>query len=75
MDRLRNLGSLEARLGLPEPFVLRSVDGPGVRKREVGEFQDEVLVDVDTLRERATAFGRGIEVIARAGEEYAALVG
>jgi CTP:molybdopterin cytidylyltransferase MocA len=73
--RLRNLDSLEARLGLPEPFVLRSIDGEGVRTREVGEFQDEVLVDVETLRERATAFGRGIDVIARAGDEYAALVG
>jgi nicotine blue oxidoreductase len=73
--RLRNLGSLEARLELPDPFVLRSIDGDGVRTRDVGEFQDEVLVDVATLREQATAHGRGLEVIARAGEEYAALIG
>ena len=55
--------------------MLRSIDGEGVRTREVGEFQDEVLVDVATLRDQATAHGRGLEVIARAGEEYAALIG
>ncbi len=73
--RLRTLGSLEARLALPEPFVLRSVDGEGVRSRPVGEWQDEVLVDVLTLRHMAHAQGRGIAVVARVGDEYAALVG
>jgi CTP:molybdopterin cytidylyltransferase MocA len=75
VSRLRNLESLDARLQLPDPFVLRSVDGEGVRTRDVGEFQDEVLIDLETLRERATEHGRGIEVIARAQDEYAALVG
>ena len=73
--RLRDLGSLEARLRLPEPFVLRSIDGEGVRTRDVGEWQDEVLVDLDTLRARALEHGRAIEVVARVGDEYAALVG
>ena len=73
--RLRNLESLEARLALPERIVVRSIDGEGVRTRTVGEWQDEVLVDTLTLRDMARAHGRAIEIIARVGDEYAALVG
>lgn len=75
VQRLRNLESLDARLGLPDPFVLSSVDGPDVRTVQLGDEEDHVLVPVSVLESRALEFGRRILVIARVGDAYAALVG
>ncbi len=72
---LRTLDSLDARLALGDPFALRSVDGKGVRTRALGDEHDEVLVDLATLAEHATAHGRGVEVLARAGDDYVARIG
>lgn len=75
VKRLRNVGSLEARLGLPEAFVLQSTDGLRLKTVKLGDEHDHVLVPVKTLARHAHAYGRAIRVIARVGDDYAALVG
>jgi nicotine blue oxidoreductase len=70
LDGVATLKDLDARLANPEPFVLRSVDGD--KTRRVG---GRSLVPVTALRDRALTRGRMISVIARVGDDYAAIVG
>ncbi len=70
IDGVATLKDLDARLADTPRFVLRSVDGE--RTRRAG---GRSLVPVMALRDRALARGRMIAVIARVGDDYAALIG
>ena len=61
--------ALEARLADDAPFVLRA------RDVEARDGEGPVALPVLRLRERALEHGRMIQVVARVGDDYAALVG
>jgi CTP:molybdopterin cytidylyltransferase MocA len=60
---------LEARLADDSPFVLRA------RDQATSADEGPLALPVLRLRERALAHGRMIQVVARVGDDYAALVG
>ena len=69
-EEIGDVGALETRLADEAPFVLRARE-----QAPADSGAGPLVLGVLQLRERALAHGRMIQVVARVGDDYAALVG